>query len=124
MTNLEYLVKNKPFTLKMILSGDGSNLAINKHTMEIRACDGLDCIDCYFSGTKEGCPSKIREWLGEEHIEQKLIKQLTQEDIEVICHGRPCDECPLNLQSPSKSICAKDFLGQLDQFLNTPVGIK
>ena len=101
MTNLEWLVQNRPEIIIKSLSTTYTAIKIDKNTGVIGKCDDV-CCSCLFSdqnGTSEDCVYRITEWLEAEHKDKKQIKNLTDDDIDKICCGKGCCNCILNIGS-------------------------
>lgn len=102
MTNLEWLIKEKPEIAMDCLSRTYLAIKVNKDTGDIGMCDD-DCCNCLFSDPNcgsEDCIYRITDWLRAEHKNRKSIKDLTQKEVENICdHRSVCKECELRLSN-------------------------
>jgi len=100
MTNLEWLIKEKPELAIKCLTRTYAAIRINKNTGDIGTCND-ECYDCLFcdqNGASEDCVYRIAEWLKAEHKVRKQIKDLTDGEIGKICNNQSaCVECGLRL---------------------------
>ncbi len=101
MTNLEWLMQNRPEVIIKSLSTTYTAIKVDKNTGVIGQCDD-ECYNCLFSdqnGTSEDCVYRIAEWLEAEHKDRKQIKNLTNDDIDKICCGKGCGNCALSIDN-------------------------
>ena len=100
MTNLEWLIKEKPELVTDCLSRTYAAIKVEKSTGDIGMCDD-ECYNCLFcdqNGASEDCVYRIAEWLKEEHKVRKQIKDLTDEEANKICDNHcACLECGIRL---------------------------
>lgn len=119
MTNLEWLIKEKPELAITCLSEVDAAVSVNKNTGAIETCDE-ECHNCLFSdkyGDNQGCVCRIAEWLKAEHKDKKQIKDLTYEEVKEICHNRStCGVCELRL---SNGFCYHNIIRNLKDDYST-----
>jgi len=121
MTNLEWLIKEKPELAIDCLSRTYLAIKVNKNTGDIEMCDD-ECCSCLFCDqncSSEDCIYRIADWLKAEHKDRKQIKDLTQEEIKCICYSSgSCKKCELKL---SNGFCYKNIVREIKENYNTTV---
>lgn len=68
-------MKNKEKFAKEILevACEGHQIAFDKRSMKVCACNSLGCINCAFFNTSQSCTDLIKEWCESEYEEEPNI---------------------------------------------------